>query len=374
MNNDKIIPVILCGGSGTRLWPISRQKTPKQFLKLIGKKSLIQNTVERALRVSKANAGDVVTVTLKDMADSIKSQYDEMNPALNNHILCETEARNTAAAVALAASYVQRNFGDDAILWILPADHHVGDEEALKQSLELAVEAASNNYLVTFGIRPSRPETGYGYIKTGDTLNLNNNVMKIDRFVEKPNAEKAVEFLQSGDFLWNSGMFVFQAVSVLNAYKTHSANILNIVEQSISYNENKLEVDSDIYGKVDKEPFDTAIMEKTDNAAVVPSNPAWSDIGSWESLWEINDKDDNGNVVKGDVILRNCKNSYIDAQNIMVAGIGLENTVIIETMDAVLVGDIREGTALKDIINEMKELKRSELIEPANSQIKNKAA
>ena len=348
----KIIPTILCGGSGTRLWPASNEKTPKQFLRLFGEHSLLQTTILRAIRISGASFNDVITVTHESMIPQIKEQYNDLNAALCDHIIGETQARNTAAAVALAAIYAKEKFGPDTILWILPADHHIGDEKALQSALNAAIEIANSNYLVTFGITPSRPETGYGYIKAGESLN--DEVLKIERFVEKPDLEKAMTFLQSGDYLWNSGMFVFRADTVISAYKENAEVILNDVAAACSFTNQGVTISETAYSRVEKTPFDIAIMEKANNTAVVPANPAWSDIGSWQSIWEQSEKDSNGNTAQGDVIFKQCENTIVHGKNRLIACIGLKDIVIAETDQAILIADKSNSEAVKDIVNELK--------------------
>jgi len=355
--SQKVIPVILCGGSGSRLWPMSNKETPKQFLKLFNEHSLLQNTVLRAMRIADVDASQIVTVTLANMADQIKAQYNEIDSQLSQHILGESDARNTAAAVALAALYVEKTFGEDAVLWILPADHFIGDEKALEESLEAALIAAKDDYLVTFGITPSRPETGYGYIQSGDALNAENGVLNINRFVEKPDIKKATEFLIAGDYLWNSGMFVFTAKAVSNAYKEYSAYIYDAVNAALSC-EGMVSIDADLYAAIKSEPFDVAIMEKSEKSAVVPSNPAWSDVGTWESLWEISDKDDSQNVVYGNVVLENAENNYIRSSKTLIAAIGVQNLAIIETDDALLVSEISDSNSLKKIVGRVDDMKQ----------------
>lgn len=284
---QQIIPVILCGGSGTRLAPLSSKENPKQFLKLINEYSLLQNTVMRAMNVADVSADKIVTVTLNYFIPKINEQYENINSALCRHIVSEPSARNTAAAVALAAIYVKKNFGEEVVMWILPADHHISDDVALKNSLQQAVIAAENNYLTTFGIKPSRPETGYGYIKSSEVLDFLEHVFLIEKFVEKPNLETAQEYLSDGGYLWNSGMFVFKTGSILKSFEELSSDILEKVSQSISFSKNTINVDSIGYSEVPSSPIDIAIMEKAENVAVVPSNPGWSDIGSWQSLYEL---------------------------------------------------------------------------------------
>ncbi|MCB9982185.1 MAG: NTP transferase domain-containing protein [Rhodospirillales bacterium] len=363
------IPVILCGGSGTRLWPISREQKPKQFLKLMDNRSLLQNTVLRAQSMTGAKGDEVVTVTLAAMIDEIRRQYEELEPSLCRHILGEPEARNTAAAVVLAAIYVEKTFGPDAVMWVLPSDHHIGDERALARSFEQARQAARQGYLVAFGIRPSRPETGYGYIKAGEALK-EDTAHKIEKFVEKPDVATALQYLNSGDYLWNSGMFVFTAKAVLDAFKSLSPEIYDTVKLACREEAGHItELDPALYAKAQSTPFDIAIMEKTDKAAVVKANPAWSDIGSWESLREIGEQDANGNVTKGQrVYLNNCEKTIVHAEKRLVACVGLNNIVVAETSDAVLVADQRDGASLKALINELKAHGTAELFKLAGEK------
>jgi len=288
---QKIVPVILCGGSGTRLRPLSSDEKPKQFLRLIDEHSLLQNTAIRAMNVADVTANEIVTVTLNNMQSKIIDDYNEIDAGLCGHILSEPSAKNTAAAVALAALYVKKKFGENAIMWVVPADHHIADESALKTSLECAVNAALSGYLATFGIEPSRAETGYGYIKVKQGHSELEGVSLIERFVEKPDLDNAIRFLEEGDYLWNSGMFVFKVQTVLDAYKEHSHKILEQTDKSLSYFKAATTVDADLYDDVEKQPFDIAIMEKAKNIAVISSNPQWSDIGSWQSLYELKTKE-----------------------------------------------------------------------------------
>ena len=298
---EAIIPVILCGGSGTRLWPASREHHPKQFLPLIDTRSLLQNTMLRALRVSGARANELVVVTHTTLAPQVHEQLREVSPAAPYHILREPLSRNTAAAVAYAAIYISRVFGKDALMWVLPSDHHVADEEAMKAAFQDAVAIARKGHLATFGIRPSRPETGYGYIRQGKPL-AGNAVYQAEAFVEKPDAKTAAEYIAAGNYMWNSGMFLFRVQTILNEYLNFAPDILRAVYPAIDEALHPTEADHDHYAAVAETPFDKAIMEKSSRVAVVPCDPAWSDIGSWESLWEIGEKDENDNVVSGNAV------------------------------------------------------------------------
>jgi len=280
-----IIPVVLCGGSGTRLWPMSRESYPKQFLNLIGDYSLLQNTVRRALAISKAPASQLVIVTLDTFSDDVASQIQSVIPNTKIHMICEPSARNTAAAVGYAAAYIKDQFGEDAIMWVLPADHYIGDEAALGAALESAAQAASQDYLVTFGIHPTRPDTGYGYIQVSKT-EIMPQVSEVAAFYEKPDLETAKRYLSSGDFLWNSGMFAFKAGAVLAEFELHASAIITAARLAMK-SDTALRPDAQAYAAIPKDSFDKAIMEKTDRVVVIPCDPKWSDIGSWESLWDL---------------------------------------------------------------------------------------
>lgn len=352
-NNSKdiIVPVILCGGSGTRLWPASRENHPKQFLSLLDDFSLLQNTLRRALRVSGADASSAVVVTLCAMEQAVHDHMSDINPAAAQHILCEPSARNTAAAVALAADYVAKTFGEDAIMWILPADHHIARESALASSFQHALKAAKEGFLVTFGITPTRPDTGYGYIRSGQA-DASGHVYGVDSFVEKPDLATAESYLADSAYLWNSGMFVFAAKTVLEQYSTHAPVILSGVRQSVSASAHRPDAAS--YNAIESTPFDKSIMEQAANVAVIPCNPEWSDIGSWESLWEISDKDANGNVLEGRAVTHNAEGCLVKSKNRLIAVSGLKNIIVIETEDAVLISNKSDNDSMKQLVTALK--------------------
>lgn len=363
--NETIVPVILCGGSGTRLWPVSREGLPKQFLRLIGSGTLLQETAERALRVTGAPESHVVTVTLDALRPEVARQLAALDPAMARHVIGEPSARNTAAAVALAARYVEKAFGPEACLWILAADHYMGDEAALGEGFRAALAAARDGYLSTFGITPTRPETGYGYIRVGGALDTAPSARAIDRFVEKPDRATAQSYLDSGAYLWNSGMFLFRADAVLRNFAAHAPEILSLVDKAMKNGDDEgRSVCADTYNTIPEVPFDTAIMEKTDRAAVVPCDPAWSDIGSFESLWEIRDRDANGNVLDGLVAAHDSRDCLVMAQDRLVACVGVKDLVIAETGDCVLVADRRNSDALKVLVKALKKSGRPEISEP----------
>ncbi len=364
MNNfDNIIPVILCGGSGTRLWPASREDYPKQFLSLMEDRSLLQKTADRALSITGGDASSVVTVTLGAMSGLIKEHLGTHNA--DKHIISEPSARNTAAAIALAALHVRAEFDDDAMLWILAADHHIENEDALKKALVQAIPAAEHGHLMTFGIEPTRPETGYGYIKTGMESDYV-HVYKVQSFVEKPDLHTAQAYLKDGGYVWNSGMFLFKASSVLQEFRTHAPDILDQVIKAMDAGEAGAP-DANLYDKIDKAPFDKAIMEKSDKVAVVPCDPQWSDIGSWESLWEIRKQDSDGNILDGDVVVHDAANNLIQGHDRLIAVAGLDNLVVVDVGDAILIADKRNGDAIKALVTKIKEDDRVEArVRPPN--------
>lgn len=353
MKKSVVVPVILCGGSGTRLWPASREDRPKQFLSLMDDFSLLQNTMKRALRTAGAQAEHIVTVTLGSLSEQVSEHLSALDPAAAHHILSEPSARNTSAAVALAAAYVQEHFGEDAVMWVLPADHHIGDENALGIAFREALKAAEDGYLVTFGIQPTRPDTGYGYIQLGNKF-AEGEIFQAERFVEKPNREVAQTYLDAGNFMWNSGMFLFSAGAVLDQYVMHAADILNAVNASLKAAPVTRQPDANLYAAIPKFPFDVSIMEKSDKVAIVPCNPAWSDIGSWESLWEIRNKDMHGNVVEGMAACFDTKNCLVQSQTRLIACAGLEDVVVIESGDALLIADRTNADAMRVLVGGLK--------------------
>ncbi len=361
MTQKKIIPIILCGGSGTRLWPMSREAYPKQFLTLTGEASLLQETVGRSLRLTGAKPEDVVIVTLQSFAPDVKRQLEEVFPGASAHMICEPLARNTAAAVAYAAAYVARVFGDDAIMWVLPSDHHIGSEQALGQAFELAKASAVDDSLVTFGIKPTRPDTGYGYIRLADKI-IMDNLTPVAAFVEKPDFATAQEYVNTGEYLWNSGMFVFTAGFVLKQFEIYAADILAAVRTALQ-GQDQTRPDADAYARIPLNSFDKAIMEKSSAVMVVPCDPDWSDIGSWQSLWDIAPKDAQGNVVQGMVVETDTRNCYIQGQKgRIIACAGVEDLVIVDTGDAILVADRRNTDSLRVLVARLKEAGHHEIL------------
>ncbi len=364
----RIVPVILCGGSGTRLWPISRQSFPKQFHDIGGGHTLVQETARRALAIS--HGADFLSVTHDSLSEVLSSQLDAMALSARHHMLLEPSARNTAAAIAFAALYVERHL-DGGILWALPSDHVINNEVALAKALATAVATARTGRLVTFGIRPDRPEPGLGYIRTGAPLKQIDAAHQVDRFVEKPSLELATEYVASGDYLWNSGMFVMDAGTFLAALRRHAPEIEVATRkafETVAIDQNVCRLEAAAYGAIPSAPVDKAVMEKERDIAVVPCDLGWSDVGSWQSLWDISPKDADGNVSAGDVLISGATNSYFRSERRLVAAAGVDNLVVIETADAVLVAGLDAHQPIRDLAAVMQQQSRSETQNPLRQE------
>ena len=367
-----ILPVIMAGGSGSRLWPLSRQQFPKQFLTLHGENSMLQAT---ALRLSGLEHQAPMVICNEEHRFSVAEQF-RANKITNSGIILEPVGRNTAPAIALAAFRTVQK-GNDPLLLVLAADHVITDEVAFCQSVTQACTHANSGKLVTFGIAPTSPETGYGYIKRGELVNdvvLNlakheTESFTVSEFVEKPDDKTAEKYVNCGDYYWNSGMFLFKASRYLEELKIHRPDIYQACEKAMA------DIQSDVdFVRVNKEAFegcpdesvDYAVMEPlcavdgSTDVVVVPMDCGWSDVGSWSALWEIEDKDANCNVSRGDVINIDTTNSYINAQEKLVAVIGLDDVVVVETKDAILVSKKSEVQKVKNIVNQLKAEDRSE--------------
>lgn len=351
----KITPVILSGGSGTRLWPLSRAQYPKQFLALTSKFTLIQETVKR---LDGIEINCPIVVCNEQHRFIVAEQLNAIG--INASIILEPVGKNTAPAIATAAFSALKN-DNDSILLVLAADHVIKDVSALQKAIKFATLQAQKNSLVTFGIKPTSPETGYGYIKA-DINKITNGVCPLNSFVEKPNLDTAKKYLASGDYFWNSGMFVFKANTYLAELKKYSAEIYTSAEQAF----NKAVVDADFI-RLDKPSFesspsnsiDYAVMENTDKGMVVPLDAGWNDVGSWLALWEVNAKDKDENVIIGDVIAKDVKSSYIYSENRLVTALGIDDLVIVDTKDTVLIAKKNAVQDVKKIVEELKKQKRS---------------
>jgi len=352
MKNKNLYAVILAGGSGTRFWPKSRQSKPKQFLDITGRGTLLQETIRRLK--SKVAGDNMLIVTNKAYSKVIAEQTAEFKIPKGN-ILLEPGGKNTAPAICWAVSLIhQRN--KNAVMGVFPSDHLILNQKKFLQILEEAVELAKQEYLVTFGIIPNRPETGYGYIKTVKRKMGRKNINKVAQFTEKPSSVKAQEFVKKGYF-WNSGMFVWRSEALLKAFYKYLPDVYELLgEKSAPAYVRK------IWPQLPSISIDYGILEKADNVVAVPAKGIdWSDLGSWESLSEVLEKDQNGNILRGDIVFTNCKNSLVWGQQRLIATVGLEDIVIIDTPDSLLVCRKDLSQNVKDIVDQLKKKKRKEL-------------
>jgi mannose-1-phosphate guanylyltransferase len=357
MSKLVISPVIMCGGSGTRLWPLSRALFPKQFLPLVNDTSMLQDTL---LRLPKS-CSEPVFICNEEHRFLVAEQVRQLSQEQST-ILLEPEGRNTAPAVALAAINALAK-DKEAMLLVLAADHVIKDIETFQQVIAKASIAAEQGKLVTFGIVPTHAETGYGYIKKGNELK--DSTFDVAQFVEKPDKITAENYLESGEYLWNSGMFLFKASRYLEELAKHRLDILEHCQQAMT----DVERDLDFLrpNKADflacaNESIDYAVMEKTDAAVVISLDAGWSDVGSYSALWEVCQQNEDKNVLKGDVIAQQTTNSYIHSQNKLIATVGVDNLVIIDTPDAVLVANKDKVQEVKQIVEQLKKEQRSEAV------------
>lgn len=348
-------PVVLCGGSGTRLFPLSRRSHPKQLLSLMGENSLFQDAVARVTDSSLFTAP--LVICNEEYRFTIAEQLQEMGVKAQEIVL-EPEGRNTAPAIALAAAMIADK-DPDACMLILPSDHVIRDVKAFHEAIKDAETIARKaKALVTFGVRPTSPETGYGYIEMGEALPIAGGY-HIDRFREKPDIKTAEDYLASGRFLWNSGMFLFPVSRILEDFALYQSDILDAVKASLRKSQKDLDftrLDAESFAKAPSISIDYAIMEPAHNRAVVPVDIGWSDVGSWSSLWAISDHDDNGNVLMGDVVAEDSSNCLIRSENGLVATLGVKDLTIINTSDVTLVVNQDQsqdvGTLVKKMIKE----------------------
>lgn len=352
------MPVIMAGGSGSRLWPLSRQLNPKQFLKLCGDSTLLQQTLSR---LEGLDTLPPVIICNEDHRFLVAEQLREL-AVKDASILLEPVGRNTAPAIALAALNATQT-GNDPILLVLSADHFIADQAAFRQAVLKAATLAEQDKLVTFGIVPTNPETGYGYIQRGDSLADQGSVQllvtafKVSRFVEKPDLAHAKNYLNNGDYYWNSGMFMFKASVYLNALAEFRPDILEACSKAIRQSQKDLDfvrIDAAVFEDCPADSIDYAVMEKTSDAAVIPLDAGWSDIGSWSALWELGEKDEMGNVCKGDVIAFSTQKSMIHAESRLVTTVGVDNLIVVETKDAVLVVHKNRVQDVKKIVDTIK--------------------
>jgi mannose-1-phosphate guanylyltransferase/mannose-6-phosphate isomerase len=357
-SHNQLIPVILSGGAGTRLWPVSRRAHPKPFMELLDGETLAEKTLARARAV--AGSAPVITVTSRDYYFYTRDLYQAMAGSQGNEqFLLEPMGRNTAPAIALAALSVRDSAGDDALMLVMPADHLVADLKNFEASVDEAVKLASDDYLVTFGIHPTHPETGYGYIRQGKALTQKGG-FKVAEFVEKPNEETAKAYLNSGEYHWNSGMFCFKASAFLKALAQHAPDVLTAAEnvwKDTDTSASPVEFPADLFSQCPSISVDYAVMERADNTAVVVSDFGWSDIGSWKAISELYESDEAGNRISGKAIVVGSTNCFIQSQDRVVAAVGVKDLVIVDTGDAVLVADRHQAQDVKQVVEQLADLK-----------------
>ncbi len=353
-----MIPVILSGGSGSRLWPLSRKQFPKQFLALTGEDTLFQQTIKR-LRLP--GMQPPLLVCNQEHRFIVQEQLKEQQLETQATLL-EPFGRNTAPAVAIAAMKLLAE-GRDELLLILPADHVLEDQPAFEAALQVAQKAAEHGEMVLFGIPASRPETGYGYIRSMADDSLPRGVVRVQNFVEKPDEERARAFVESGDYFWNSGMFLFRASRYLEELKQHDADIydtcLLALERSTIEGDLVL-IDAATFECCPDNSIDYAVMEKTRRACLVPLNAGWNDVGSWSSIWDVHAKDSNGNVTKGDVMVHNSRNCLVHGNGKLVSVIGLDDIVVVETKDAMMIAHRDHVQDVKTVVKQLDAQGRSE--------------
>jgi mannose-1-phosphate guanylyltransferase/mannose-6-phosphate isomerase len=357
-----IHPVILCGGSGTRLWPMSRGGYPKQYLKLTSDKTLLQQTALRLKGIAGITAP--IVVTNNEQRFLVAEQLRESG-TVPSAIVLEPVGRNTAPAIAAAALLALRS-SPDALLLVLPSDHVILNEEAFARVTEAAAEVAKDDYLVTFGIDPTEPHTGYGYIRRGSKIGDNEGAFDVAEFVEKPDAEKAARFIEEGGYYWNSGMFLLKASTYMEELRKYEPEIARQTTLSLELakrDDDFVRLDAGAFQDCPNVSVDYAVMERTDRASVIAAaDLGWNDIGSWTALAEIAQSDAQGNALLGDVLVEDVSNSYIRAEHRMVAAIGLDNIVIVETADAVLVTHRDSTQDVKKIVERLKASGRTESV------------
>lgn len=350
-----MIPVIMSGGSGTRLWPLSRKHRPKQFIALFGENTMFQETLNRLSGLEGIQSP--IVVCNNDHRFMVAEQLQELRVTSPNIIL-EPVGRNTAPALATSALEAQK-MGDDPVLLVLAADHVIDDLTAFHQAIEAAKIQAEQGKIVTFGIVPTSPNTGYGYIQADQK----NTISPVKAFVEKPDLQTATQYADSGNFYWNSGMFMFKASTLICELEKYSPEILSSCREALAKGTKDLDftrLDVASFEACDSDSIDYAVMEHTSKAVVVPLDAAWSDVGSWSSLWECAQQDADNNVLQGDVIVEDVQNAYIHSEHRLVSVIGLEDVVVVETADAVMVASKKSAQNVKNIVNRLTHDQRAE--------------
>ncbi len=364
-----ITPVVLSGGSGTRLWPLSRKSHPKQLLPLLNQTSLLQDTINRLDGLK--NIDQTVVICNEEYRFMVAEQVRATNIGASAIIL-EPIGRNTAPAIALAAfNALKENVqnseeegSEDTVLLVLPADHDIKNVDEFHKAIKTGLEQAKKGHFVTFGIVPASPETGYGYIKAADSVGIN-EVANIEQFVEKPDLDTATKYLNEGGYYWNSGMFMFKASEYLNALQEYSPEIYNASQNAFNaalHDMDFIRVGIEEFKKCPSDSIDYAVMEKVKNAVVIPVDIGWNDVGSWSALHEIGEQDENNNIFIGDTISVSTKNSYVRAEHKLVTTLGIEDLIIVDTDDALLVANKNHVQDIKQIVETLSNKERDEAV------------
>jgi mannose-1-phosphate guanylyltransferase len=354
-----LIPVILSGGVGSRLWPVSREAHPKPFMTLPDGQNLIQKTFLRASALE--GVSQVLTVTNRDLLFKTEDEYRVVNTGgLAQGFILEPFGRNTAAAVAMAALQIKELHGTAAHMLVLAADHLIQDEKAFAAAVNTAMQLSEKGWLVTFGIQPQYPETGFGYIEAGNSTGSDGG-LEVARFVEKPDLKTAQAYVAAGNYFWNSGMFCFQVGTVLEAFAKHAPDVLEATATSIASSRltqgagyHCLAVDADSFAKVPDISIDYALMERSNKVATVPCDIGWSDIGSWNAVSELTAQDNDGNRFEGEVLSHGSRNNYVNSEERLTALVGVEDLLVIDTADALMIAHKNHAQDVKHIVTQLK--------------------